>query len=67
MTFFDVSLARGMAGASEQHGAIPASPAMAMACLVTYWLTVHRSARIHSVSLADNVLGGIWAVITAFE
>jgi uncharacterized membrane protein YccC len=31
--------------------------------LVTYWLTVHGLGRIHSVSAADDALGGIWAVI----
>ena len=36
---------------------------MAIASLVAYWLTVHGLARIHSVSAADDVLGGIWAVI----
>jgi uncharacterized membrane protein YccC len=30
---------------------------------VTYWLTAHGLARIHSVSAADDALGGIWAVI----
>jgi uncharacterized membrane protein YccC len=36
---------------------------VAIACLATYWLTVHGLARIHSVSTADDALGGIWAVI----
>ena len=36
---------------------------MAIASLVAYWLTVHGLSRIHSVSTADDVLGGIWAVI----
>ena len=36
---------------------------MAIACLVTYWVTVHGLARIDSVSRSDDVLGGIWAVI----
>jgi uncharacterized membrane protein YccC len=39
------------------------SLALAIACLITYWLTVHGLARIHSVSAADDVLGGVWAVI----
>ena len=39
------------------------SIAVAIASLVAYWLTVHGLARIHSVSAADDVLGGIWAVI----
>jgi uncharacterized membrane protein YccC len=36
---------------------------LAFACLITYWLTVHGLARIHSVSEPDDVLGAIWAVI----
>ena len=39
------------------------SLALAFGCLITYWLTVHGLARIHSVSAADDVLGGVWAVI----
>ncbi len=48
---------------SERGPAIVHSIALAIACLVTYWLTVHALARIHPVSRADDVLGGIWAVI----
>jgi hypothetical protein len=36
---------------------------LTIACLATYWLTVHGLSRIHSVSGNDDVLGGIWAVI----
>jgi uncharacterized membrane protein YccC len=48
---------------SQPRLAILHSLALAVACLVTYWLTVHGLARIHSVSAADDVLGGVWAVI----
>ena len=48
---------------SERRLAILHSLALAIACLVTYWLTVHGLARIHSVSAGDDVLGGLWAVI----
>lgn len=48
---------------SGHGGAILHSLALAVACLVTYWLTVHGLARVHSVSAADDVLGGLWAVI----
>jgi uncharacterized membrane protein YccC len=48
---------------SELRPAILHSLALAIACLVTYWLAVHGLARIHSVSAADDVLGAIWAVI----
>ncbi|HEY4828405.1 MAG TPA: FUSC family protein [Solirubrobacteraceae bacterium] len=48
---------------SDRGQAILHSLALAIACLVTYWLAVHGLARLHSVSRADDVLGGIWAVI----
>ena len=48
---------------SQRDQAVLHSVALAIASLVTYWLTVHGLARIHSVSRADDVLGGIWAVI----
>ncbi len=49
--------------ASERRLAVVHSLALAIACLITYALTVHALARIHSVSAGDDVLGGIWAVI----
>jgi uncharacterized membrane protein YccC len=48
---------------SQRGPAILHNLVLAIACLITYWLTVHGLARIHSVSPADDVLGGIWAVI----
>jgi uncharacterized membrane protein YccC len=48
---------------NERRSAVVHSLALAIACLITYWLTVHGLARLHSVSAADDVLGGIWAVI----
>jgi uncharacterized membrane protein YccC len=48
---------------NERRPAIVHSVALAIACLLTYWVTVHGVARIHSVSGADDVLGGVWAVI----
>jgi uncharacterized membrane protein YccC len=36
---------------------------LATSCLVSYWLITHMLARIHYVSDADNLLGGMWAVI----
>jgi uncharacterized membrane protein YccC len=48
---------------SERGQAILHSLALAIACFVTYWLAVHGLARLRSVSRADDVLGGIWAVI----
>ena len=39
------------------------SVALAVACLITYWLITHLLARVHSVSRADDLLGAMWAVI----
>jgi uncharacterized membrane protein YccC len=36
---------------------------LAIACLVTYWLATYVLSRVHSVSRADDMLGGLWAVI----
>ncbi len=36
---------------------------LAVACLVSYWLTTSILSSIHSLSEADDVLGGLWAVI----
>jgi len=52
----------------------PSSPAvaghsvgLAVACLVSFWLVTRVLARVHSLSSADDELGGMWAVIaTAF-
>ena len=40
---------------------------LAVACLVSYWLTTIALSRVYSVSHDDDLLGGMWAVIaTAF-
>jgi peptidoglycan/LPS O-acetylase OafA/YrhL len=39
------------------------SVALATACLLTYWLTTHALSRVHSLSKADDMLGGLWAVL----
>ena len=36
---------------------------LAIACLLSYWLVTYLLARLHSVSSADDLLGGLWAVI----
>jgi len=45
------------------RAALVQSLALTLACLVSYWLTSSALARIHSLSDADDVLGGVWAVI----
>src|SRR6516225_7466484 len=39
------------------------SLALAIACGISYLLTTHGLSRIHSLSTADDLLGGMWAVI----
>jgi hypothetical protein len=39
------------------------SVALALACLVTYELTTEVLSRVHSISVSDDLLGGMWAVI----
>jgi uncharacterized membrane protein YccC len=47
--------------------AIAESATLAIACLITYVLVTKLVSRVHSESSADNMLGGLWAVIaTAF-
>ncbi len=48
---------------AEIRAAVAASAVVAIACLVTYWLTTHLLSRIHSVGRDDDLLGGMWAVI----
>jgi hypothetical protein len=36
---------------------------LTIACLLSYWLVTYLLARLHSVSAADDMLGGLWAVI----
>jgi len=43
------------------------SAVLAIACLVTFWLTRHVLTIVYAVSRDDDLLGGLWAVIaTAF-
>ena len=39
------------------------SVALAAACYVSYWLTTDVLSQLHSLSAADDKLGGLWAVI----
>ena len=36
---------------------------MAIATLITYWLVTSLLSRVYSISRADDLLGGLWAVI----
>ena len=49
------------------RGAVMQSVTLALACLASYSLVRYASAHIHSLSHADDLVGGLWAVIaTAF-
>jgi uncharacterized membrane protein YccC len=39
------------------------SVALSVACYVSYWLTTHALSQLHSLSAADDKLGGLWAVV----
>jgi uncharacterized membrane protein YccC len=39
------------------------SAALAISCLISYLLVTHTLAHIHSLSKADDLLGGMWAVV----
>lgn len=43
------------------------STGLAVACLISYWVTTELLTKVHSLSQVDDALGGMWAVIaTAF-
>ena len=50
---------------AQARTALADSVVLAIACLVTYLLTTRLLSRVHSVSHADDLLGGMWAVIAA--
>jgi uncharacterized membrane protein YccC len=37
--------------------------ALAIACLISYWLSTHVVTAVHSLSKTDDMLGGMWSVI----
>jgi uncharacterized membrane protein YccC len=45
------------------RAAVAHSLALATACYVSYWFTTRALTRVHSLSAADDLLGGMWAVI----
>jgi uncharacterized membrane protein YccC len=36
---------------------------LAVACMITYWLTTSVLTRVYSISRSDDLLGGLWAVV----
>src|SRR5262245_33145928 len=54
-------------GTVNARSAVVQSVTLALACLASYSLVRYASAHIHSLSHADDLVGGLWAVIaTAF-
>lgn len=47
----------------DLRAAVVHSSALAVACYASFWLITHALARVHSLSRADDLLGGMWAVI----
>ena len=48
---------------AEVRAAAAESIMLAVACLISYWLTTRVLSLVYSVSEDDDVLGGMWAVI----
>jgi len=48
---------------AEFRAAIADSLLLAIACLISYWLTTRVLSLVYSVSKADDALGGMWSVI----
>ena len=48
---------------AEIRTAVADSILLALACLISYWLTTRVLTLVYSVSTSDDTLGGLWAVI----
>jgi uncharacterized membrane protein YccC len=48
---------------AEVRAAISESFLLAVACLISYWLTTRALSLVYSVSKADDALGGMWSVV----
>jgi uncharacterized membrane protein YccC len=47
----------------QARSAVVESVALAVACLITYWLVTDLLSRVHSLGRDDDLLGGMWAVL----
>ncbi len=54
---------RALPPRAEVRAAAAGSVLLAVACLISYWLTTRVLSLVYSVSKDDNALGGMWAVI----
>jgi len=48
---------------AEVRAAVADSILLAVACLISYWLTTKALSLVYSVSKDDDALGGMWAVV----
>jgi len=54
---------RALPPRAEVRAAAAGSVLLAVACLISYWLTTRVLSLVYSVSKDDDALGGMWAVI----
>lgn len=50
-------------GAPRTGEIVVHAAALAITCVISYWLTTHALAGIYSISRHDDILGGMWAVV----
>jgi uncharacterized membrane protein YccC len=53
----------GLPPRNEVRAAVADSTLLAVACLISYWLTTSVLSLAYSVSPSDDALGGLWAVV----
>jgi hypothetical protein len=51
---------------AEIRAATAGSILLAVACLISYWLTTRVVSLVFSVNMSDDALGGLWAVVAAW-
>jgi hypothetical protein len=54
---------RALPSRAEVRAAAADSVLLAVACLISYWLTTRVLTLVYSVSKDDDALGGMWAVV----
>ncbi len=57
------SIPSGVGWRSRIRPAVVHSVALSVSCLISYWLTTQLLVHFYSLSRADDLLGGMWAVI----
>ena len=55
----------GVTAQAEVRVAVADSILLALACLITYWLTTNVLSLAYSISTSDDALGGLWAVVAS--